>query len=586
MADFSSKGTKDQNEDREDYGPALRTVTKDDINGTIGLCPETGTVMKVREMERDDGSTKKTLAWISDCPVHIHTETRAKDDTEFIFVGAGAVDNRPVKFTMPASYLAEPRKFKAALLNAFGAKNRVGKLNFEMVQEMSLNTRLKQRVEVPCWEGSVPLVPGLDLADNVEYKLSDMTPVAVYDGDIEVAKECLRNLLGLHKYAPVVVAAILGASACARWHPNDRFGVALWGLTGSLKTSAMQAAMSVFGTGYADKASLLKNGTKNATDVGISEVCAAAGIMPQSYDNVKTVDQRDMERYVSLIHTILEGREKQRGKKEGGLRESRVFLCTLVITGEVRPQDASTTARIVNLNWSRPDESMLTYVQQHVADMPVIGYHWLRFLSETEQMCCNFEESRKIKMGEFSAKHYVNPGRLATNYCLLKATWELLCRSPFGDVFQEYTEKFEEILNQVIEDQGALVSEETEAARFLSGIKELVAGNPRLIQGKGSQDLSAGDEIIGRPPKIIGKWTKEGLFLIPSETLAELEKMRIFTQKPSVDSLTKALHEKGALIIDPDGKHLQPERRINRIKLRGWLLSSQVVSLSPADGDT
>ena len=122
MADFSSKGTKDQNEDREDYGPALRTVTKDDINGTIGLCPETGTVMKVREMERDDGSTKKTLAWISDCPVHIHTETRAKDDTEFIFVGAGAVDNRPVKFTMPASYLAEPRKFKAALLNAFGAK--------------------------------------------------------------------------------------------------------------------------------------------------------------------------------------------------------------------------------------------------------------------------------------------------------------------------------------------------------------------------------------------------------------------------------------------------------------------------------
>jgi hypothetical protein len=65
------------------------------------------------------------------------------------------------------------------------------------------------------------------------------------------------------------------------------------------------------------------------------------------------------------------------------------------------------------------------------------------------------------------------------------------CRSPFGDVFQEYTEKFEEILNQVIEDQGALVSAETEAAKFLSGVKELVAGNPRLIQGKGSQDLSA-----------------------------------------------------------------------------------------------
>jgi hypothetical protein len=421
---------------------------------------------------------------------------------------------------------------------------------------------------------------------DVEFKLSDMTPAAVYDGDIVAAKDCLRNLLGLHKYAPILVTAILGAPAYARWHPNNRFGVALWGLTGSLKTSVMQATMSVFGTGYADKASLLKNGTKNASDVSIVEVCASTGIMARNYDNVKTVDKKDHERYVGLVHTVLEGREKLRGKKDGGLRESRVFLCTLIITGEIRPEEASTTARILNLPWSRPDESMLTFVQQHVADMPVIGYHWLQFLSQTEQMSDDFEESRRTKMGEFAAKHYVNPGRLATNYCLLVATWELLCRSPFAEIFLEYTDKFEKTLHEIIEDQGALVSEETEAARFLSGIKELVAGNPRLIQGKGSQDLSAGDYIIGRPPKIIGKWTKEGLFLLPSETLAELEKVRIFTQKPSVDSLTKALHEKGALITDPDGKHLQPERRINGVKLRGWLLSSQVVSLSPPNGDT
>ncbi|MDD5700641.1 MAG: DUF927 domain-containing protein [Dehalococcoidales bacterium] len=586
MADHSISGTQDRKADSEDRSLAIRTVTLEDIKGTIGLSPETGAIVQVFEVERENGGNKKLLSWISDCPVYIHTETRAKDDSEFIFMGTGAVDNRPVKFTLPASHLAEPRKFKAALINAFGAKNKVGKLSFEMVQEMSLNPKLMQRVEVPCWEGSVPFVPGLDLAENVEYKLSDMTPAAVYDGDIEVAKQCLRNLLGLHKYAPILVTAILGAPAYARWYPNDRFGMALWGLTGSLKTTMMQATMSVFGTGYADKASLLKNGTNNSTDVGIVEVCAGTGIMPRSYDNVKTVDQKDRERYVGLVHTVLEGREKLRGKKDGGIRESLVFLCTLIITGEIRPEEASTTARIVNLSWSRPDESMLTFVQKHVADMPVIGYHWLQFLAETDQMSDDFEESRRTKMGEFAAKHYVNPGRLATNYCLLKETFRLLCESPFGDVFRDYAEQFEEALNQVIEDQGALVSGETEVAKFLSGLNELIASNPRLIQGKDTHDLSSGNDVIGRPPKSIGKWVPEGIFLLPGETLAELEKARIFTQKPSVESLTTALKADGVLITSPDGKHLKVERRMNGVKVRGWLLSSTVVSLSPPDGDT
>jgi hypothetical protein len=168
---------------------------------------------------------------------------------------------------------------------------------------------------------------------------------------------------------------------------------------------------------------------------------------------------------------------------------------------------------------------------------------------------------------------------------LLKATWELLCKSLFGDVFGEYTTVFEEALNQAIEEQAAMVTEETEVAKFLSGLNELIASNPRLIQSKDYHELSPGNDTIGRPPKSIGKWVPEGVFLLPGETLAELEKARIFTQKPSVDSLTKALHAEGALIPDTDGKHLKVERRMNGVKIRGWLLSSKVVSLSPPDGD-
>jgi hypothetical protein len=80
--------------------PAMSTVTLDDPDGTVGLCTVTRAIMKVVEVERENGDTRKLLNWVSDCAIHIHTETRAQDDTEFIFVGSGAVDKRAVKFTI------------------------------------------------------------------------------------------------------------------------------------------------------------------------------------------------------------------------------------------------------------------------------------------------------------------------------------------------------------------------------------------------------------------------------------------------------------------------------------------------------
>ena len=59
--------------------------------------------------------------------------------------------------------------------------NEIGKLNFEIVQRMSLNPRLMQRVEVPAWDGSVPLLPGVNMTRNVEFRLSSKIPAADSD---------------------------------------------------------------------------------------------------------------------------------------------------------------------------------------------------------------------------------------------------------------------------------------------------------------------------------------------------------------------------------------------------------------------
>jgi hypothetical protein len=561
--------------------PSIRPINlEDDPEGTIGVDRKSWKVGIV-----DNLNNKKSLKWISDCAVHIHTETRAKGDTEFTFVGGGAADKRPVKFTMSASDLANTQKFKAALINAFGAENEVGKLNFEMVQRISKNIRHLKRVEVPIWDGSIPLVPGVDLATDVEYRLYKKAPAKVYAGDIEGAKECLRNLLEISKYASILVTAILGSPAYARWYPNDRFGVGLWGLTGSKKTSAMLAALSMFGTGYADKEQLLKSDDQSSTPTACGDIAVASGIMPQSYDNVKTVDDRQLKKYVGFIHNILEGGEKDRSKKDGRVRDTRAYLCTLVITGEVRPQEASTTARVINLTWSDIDLDKLSYVQEHVDLMPIIGYYWLRYLSSVGEMD-GFKECRSTKNAEFSKNGYTNPGRLATNYSLIKATWDLLCESPFADVFKEFTEKFNKVLDEAFEEQGSMVTEETEVAKFLRGVKELIASKPELIQGnKNSQDAS--NQPVGNPKTayIVGKWDDKGLFVLPDKILVELERMKVFTQKPSEDSMTKALRAIDALVVSNDGKHLQVERRINKMKVRGWLLSPKVISLSPSDGD-
>lgn len=205
---------------------------------------------------------------------------------------------------------------------------------------------------------------------------------------------------------------------------------------------------------------------------------------------------------------------------------------------EVRPQEASTTARVMNLNWTRPDVKLLSEVQASAALLPVIGYHWLRFLADTDFVLGkDFEAFRSKKMEEFLGRKYTNPGRLATIHSLLASVWDLLETSPLGDVFVEAHESFKAALREATAVQGQAVSEETEISRFLSALEELIASNPGLIMSKEGKKT-----IVG---SIIGKEMEQGLFLLPAETLSELMRIKAFNQQPTIDSITQALNEKG-----------------------------------------
>jgi len=264
---------------RQDQGPRFRYISGIDPVGTVGVCNTTGLVRKVILQDNEDGKTSKSLSTLSDCALRIDTETTSTNgETEFTFKGVGAVDKREVCFTMSAKDMAVPAKFKAAVINAFGAKNKLGKLTYPMVQDLSVGIRLRLRIEVPCWRDGVPLLPGIHILPNaeVEYRLPAQIPALVYDSDLEAAKMILRRAMQINKSAPLLITTILGAPVFARWFKNERFGLGIWGLTNSLKTSTVCALMSIWGTVYNDGPKL-KSGQAGTTAYAATVIFALAG---------------------------------------------------------------------------------------------------------------------------------------------------------------------------------------------------------------------------------------------------------------------------------------------------------------------
>jgi len=570
--------------------PTARRINLSDFPGTIGI-DDDGAVKICKHVTKKEYATwvgkpqeeaYNLLEWVSDCGVYIHTETLAEEETEFVFEGTGAADKRQVRFTMQAGDLADSRKFKAALINAFGAANRLGEMSFDIVQKITRNTIKRRRLTAPAWVDGRPMVPGVGLADDIEFKLLDMIPAQVRDGNLDEAKDTLGKLLDIPGPATILVAAILGAPIYARHFANDRFGVGVWGRSGSLKTSMAKKAMCIYGEGYNDDINLLKFGRNSSTGVGQEVVLGGAGFLPEIIDNVKSVDPRDAQQYIATVHSTIEGKDKVRGKKDGGKRNNRAFCCTPIITGEIKPDEASTSARIFNLKWSEPkSKTEIDYVAKHIKDLPVIGYYWLRHLAATELNLDGFEEARTAKTEEFNEKNYVNSGRLATIYTLLRMTWAALLASPFKEVFEPRSKRFLADLDRCAEEQGAMVSEETEVAKFMAGIKAILASQPHLIQKFASQMPDEYGKTYMKD--VIGRWMENGdLFLVPSYTLSAMKRIGVFTQIPTEGSITDALAQ-ADILAEQKSKRKKVQQTMNEHRVYGWQIREDKLESAEVD---
>lgn len=447
---------------------------------------------------------------ICDGFARISAETRRENgDAIFTITGRGSEDSYTFSFDMPAEDFADPRKLSGKLTAQFGACNVVGGLSGPIIQRISRNIKKLKLITHPQWIDSKAAVPGLELIPNLKFNLHPRVPVDVSGSSIDEAEKCLQDLLEAWSLQDTTIAftAILGAPVIARWFPDDRFGLALRGMTGSGKTEAIKNLMSIYGRGYLSEANILKwgeGGTVNA----LLKTAALAGFMPWLVDNYKPIKQGSSQALISMVHAVLEGGEKLRLNRNADFREAQGFSCTPIITGEDFPEEASSLARVLVVDWSPiQDVNKLTNAQILSENLPAIGKAWLTWLSlhseEVDEAKKTFARDRAECVAALAEGGCVNAGRTGTAIALLKFVWSLASKCPeLSDILRHCKEDFEEGLYKLEGRVSQETAEAVEAEKFVESLQEIISSGKGRITQKWE---------VGRPdtcPNAIG-WIEE-----------------------------------------------------------------------------
>ena len=504
------------------------------------------------------------VEWVSDGYAQIVEEMRKENgDSVFVIAGRCAKDDHAFRFEMTAYDFAEARKLKGKLTAQFGACSRVGGLTADVIQQISLNVRKFRLIETPRWFDSKPAVPGLDLIPNLKYGVNPWVPVNVGGGDLGEAQEGLRNLLSSwdKRLTAIVFTAILGSPIVARWFPGDRFGAVLRAMTGSGKTEFVKHGVAIYGKGYLDEENLMRWGA-GSTSNACMKVASTAGFLPYLVDNYKPLKKEDPAQLILLIQAVLEGSDKARLSSDSELKDSAKFDCTLIITGEDFPEESSTMARCVILDWSPIlDSSLLTQAQKLAHNFPAIGKEWLTWLSENqetiEDILKDFETKRQDYYGEIIVSFGgINAGRLSTNLALLDLIWEIALKCPaLADVLTRFTEDFEKGIHDLLMKSPREIISSNEAEEFVSTLNELIGtGRAKLV--KDGTEIKDQDDVIG--------WIRADreICIFPKVARKMVDMVASTQQKISSHTLYKQLDERG--YIKSEIKDGNIERTLNR----------------------
>jgi len=460
--------------------------------------------------KKTDKDGKPTYIKVKLCDGYAVITEETRDDqgeASFTIEGRGSQDQHEFKFDITGRDFSDSRKLKAALTAHFGARNRVKQLTGDVIQSLTLNVDKLTLVTSPRWINGKLAIPGLD-GTGFKFRMLKRVPVDLSTGEEEIGLAAVKLMFEVwpREKAAITIAADLASPVCGRWFAGDRFGIALVGTTGrALKTEALKHLLAVYGGGFLSEDTLLRWG-EGATLNAMLSIVSGCGCLPAGIDNYKATSRDSAGRFVSVVHTVLEGRERERLNRNAELRETREYASTLFVTGEDLPEEASTVARLLPLEWGTADMDRLTELQRIAHHLPAIGRVWCRYLSESDGVDMDgWRESRSQLVKAAEEAGAVNPGRIGTTAAILKLVWSMALSSPLGAVLKDYTAAFERGLASLMLSTAQATTGATEAAQFVDTLKEvIVSGRGYLLH-----EVTTGMELT--LPNVIGwKLDKDG----------------------------------------------------------------------------
>lgn len=512
--------------------------------------------------------------WVSDGFAFISEEVRdERGEAIFTIEGRGAVDGHRFKFTIHGRDFSDERKLRALLVAHYGAANRVGKLTGEVIQLITRDVIKKRLVTTPQWLDGLLIVPGLQDYPQYKIDISNKIPVDIAEGDHEKGLQALRLLLDAWDCAPIAVATALASPFVARWLPDERFGVFVSGTTGLLKTELARHCIAIYGSRFLDERYLNRFG-EGATSNALMKLASEAGCLPFLIDNYKPVRKDDPARLVQIIHSVLEGHEKDRLTKEADFKETKEYHCCLLLTGEDLPVEASTLARVLPVSVSKmPDLAKVTALQSIAHHLPAVGREWCAHLNAIDPDLALWQQKRAELVRLAHDVGSVNPGRVGTTASILWLVWRTALKSRLCAAMSEFNSKFETALAKLITESATMTRESTDAQRFVDALREIIATGRVWLS---DITIASPTAEIKNPPTVgwVHRTVADGhasraefVAIYPDVAIEEARKHAGFTLSVSKATLYKQLEQAGMIftrVKDGQVERVIPTRHGNR----------------------
>lgn len=489
------------------------------------------------------GQDKQGNDWekiVSDFTASISREiTTEAGDRLFEIVGEG-MRGGSFALTIPAEAMGEPRRLLAMLEGAVGALDpiRAGMTAHiaPAIKKLTDESQLQRirRYQRTGWKGNTFLVPGREPTDT-EIELHGKLVYNLGLGsqpDPQLAMDALAALLAAPgaECATVLLSHLLTGPAArlAGWR-DERYILMVRGESGTFKTSVAKAAMCIYGAGFQSDSHLLKLG-EGVTRNALMAIATQAHDMPLFIDNYKP-NTDTQNGFVSLIHNILEGGEKERLNRNSQLRETKPLNCWPLITGEDVPEtDAAALARVLILHFDssvRQNHGILADAQRLGSHLPWIGATWIDWLEGAGAQAAKtigqeFDQCRArwITILNKLQPEMVNPMRVATNLAINELAYKLATLHPqWGNMLAPYAASHLAGLLRVAETMAQSTVETAEVTRFLTAIRDLVASGAALLPDRFVNMVS-----IDRGRVVGWRDTDGSIYLLPKVAMAFAEK--------------------------------------------------------------